>query len=153
MDSVSDAALKCGAELVVHGYVRGDRRAPGLDRVQKMGLSAKVFHAPGTSEDIAMLLADEKGASLIVAVGSHFSLIDFLDKGRGGMASTFLVRLRIGAKLVDAKGIGRLHQSRPVAREMLLLIAAALFPLAVIVYNSPLFRTLVKTFSLSWRAQ
>jgi uncharacterized membrane-anchored protein len=69
------------------------------------------------------------------------------------MASTFLVRLRIGAKLVDAKGIGRLHQSRPVAREMLLLIAAALFPLAVIVYNSPLFRTLVKTFSLSWRAQ
>ncbi len=152
MDSVSDAALRCGAELVVHGYVRGERRAPGMDRLRELGLPAKLFHAPGTSEDIAMLLADEKGASLIVAVGTHFSLIDFLDKGRGGMASTFLVRLRIGGKLVDAKGIGRLYRSRPVAREMLLLIAAAMFPLAVIVYNSPLFRTLVKTISLSWRA-
>jgi uncharacterized membrane-anchored protein len=154
MDSVSDEALRCGAELIVHGYAHGDRKAPGLARVQKLGLTAKVFYAPGTSEDIAMLLADEKGASLIVAVGTHFSLVEFLDKGRSGMASTFLVRLRIGAKLMDAKGIGRLwaQRSRPATREILLLVAAALFPLGYIASQSPLFRALFNTLRLSLRS-
>ena len=111
MDSVSDAALRCGAEVVVHAYADG--RAPGLQRVQRPG--RRRDHLPGgsaTSEDIAMLLADEKGATLIVAVGTHATLVEFLDKGRGGMASTFLTRLRLGGKLVDAKGVSRLYRSR-----------------------------------------
>lgn len=154
MDSVSDTALRCGAELVVHGYARGDRAAPGLQRVERLGLKAQVFHAPGTSEDIAMLLADEKGASLIVAVGTHFSLVDFLDKGRSGMASTFLVRLRTGSKLVDAKGIAQLmaQRNRPATREILLLIAAALFPIIAIAVYSPWFRTVINTLRLSLRS-
>jgi uncharacterized membrane-anchored protein len=155
MDSVSDEALRCGAELVVHGYVRGSREAPGLERLEKLGLSGHVFHAPGTSEDVAMLLADQLGASLIVAVGTHFSMIDFLEKGRGGMASTFLVRLLIGAKLVDAKGTGRLWTSKRGSRlsfkEALMLTLAAAFPLAVIVYYSPVFRSLINTLRLSFR--
>ena len=56
-----------------------------------------------------MLLAYEKGAALIVSVGAHFNLIEFLDRKRGGMSSTFLTRLRIGEKLVDAKGVSRLY--------------------------------------------
>jgi uncharacterized membrane-anchored protein len=154
MDSVSNVALRCGAELIVHGYTRGERAAPGLPRVEAMGLKAKVFHAPGTSEDVAMLLADEKGASLIVAVGAHFSLDEFLDKGRSGMASTFLVRLRTGSKLVDAKGLGRLwaERRRPSTREMLLLIAAALFPVGVIAVYSPWFRTVINTLRLALRS-
>jgi len=154
MDSVSDRALRCGAELVVHGYARDRRDAPGLARVQAMGLKATVFHAPGTSEDVAMLLAHEKGASLIVAVGTHYSLFDFLDKGRGGMASTFLVRLRVGSKLVDAKGIGRLwsQRSRPRTMEMLLLIAAGLFPLGVIAWHSPFLRMVANAFRLTFRS-
>jgi uncharacterized membrane-anchored protein len=145
MDSVSDAALRCGAELVVHGYAKGSRDAPGLKRLEKLGLSAQVFHVPGTSEDAALLLADESGASLIVAVGTHFSLEDFLDKGRGGMASTFLVRLRIGSKLVDAKGIGRLwsERRRPAVLELLAITAAALFPVVVVAINSPFLQTLL----------
>jgi len=145
MDSVSDAALRCGAELVVHGYAKGSRDAPGLKRLEKLGLSAQVFHVPGTSEDAALLLADESGASLIVAVGTHFSLEDFLDKGRGGMASTFLVRLRIGSKLVDAKGIGRLwsQRRRPAVLELLAITAAALFPVVVVAINSPFLQTLL----------
>src|SRR3712207_2693399 len=94
MDSVSDDTLTCGAEVVVHAYADG--RAPGLSRVQDLGVEAVTFPATGTSEDIAMLLADEKGAKLIVAVGTHATLAEFLDKGRGGMASTFLTRLRPG---------------------------------------------------------
>ncbi len=124
MDSVSDDVLCSGAELVVHAY--RDGRAPGLARVEQLGRSAALFPAAGTSEDVAMLLADDKGASLIVAVGSHATLIEFLDKGRAGMASTFLTRLRVGGKLVDAKGVSRLYRSRVSTSSLLLLPVAAL---------------------------
>ena len=110
MDSVSDDALRCGAEIVVHAY--RDGRAPGLERVRALGVEPVVFPATGTSEDVAMLLADDKGATLIVAVGTHVTLVEFLDKGRQGMASTFLTRLRVGGKLVDAKGVSRLYRAR-----------------------------------------
>ena len=120
MDSVSDGTLRCGAEVVVHAYSNG--RAPGLARVQELGVEAVVFPASGTSEDVAMLLADEKGASLIVAVGTHATLVEFLDKGRAGMSSTFLTRLRVGGKLVDAKGVSRLYRSRSSSRSLVLLV-------------------------------
>ncbi|MGY1831985.1 putative cytokinetic ring protein SteA [Geodermatophilus sp. SYSU D01180] len=124
MDSVSDHVLKSGAEVVVHAYVDG--RAPGLKRVQDLGVDAITFPAAATSEDIAMLLADEKGAKLIVAVGTHATLVEFLDKGRGGMASTFLTRLRLGGKLVDAKGVSRLYRSRISTAALVVLVLAAL---------------------------
>ena len=110
MDSVSDATLTCGAEVVVHAYRDGN--APGLERVRRLGLDPVVFPATGTSEDVAMLLADDKGATIIVAVGTHATLVEFLDKGRSGMASTFLTRLRVGGKLVDAKGVSQLYRAR-----------------------------------------
>jgi uncharacterized membrane-anchored protein len=109
MDSVSDEMLSSGAELVVHAYPDGS--APGLARLERLGLPACVFPAPGTSEDVAMLLADGLGASLIVAVGTLATLVEFLDKGRAGMASTLLTRLRVGGKLVDAKGVSHLYRS------------------------------------------
>jgi uncharacterized membrane-anchored protein len=122
--AVSDAALTCGAEVVVHAAADG--RAPGLPRVQELGVEAVVFPAAATSEDVAMLLADEKGARLIVAVGTHATLVEFLDRGRGGTASTFLTRLRLGGKLVDAQAVSRLHRSRISAPALLALVLAAL---------------------------
>jgi uncharacterized membrane-anchored protein len=103
MDSASDGALRSGAELVVHAYPDG--RAPGRERLDRLGLPYKVVPAPATGEDVAMLVAAEKGAELIVMVGSHFNLMEFLDKNRKGMSSTFLTRLRVGEILVDAKGV------------------------------------------------
>ncbi|MGH3464575.1 MAG: putative cytokinetic ring protein SteA [Kribbellaceae bacterium] len=129
MDSVKDGTLKGGAEVVVHAY--RDGRAPGSERLERLGVDASVFAAAGTSEDVAMLLADSKGASLIVAVGTHNSLVEFLDKGRSGMASTFITRLRVGAKLVDAKGVSRLYRSRVSTVQVVLLILAGLFALGV----------------------
>ena len=123
MDSVSDDVLKCGAEIVVHAYPDG--RAPALDRMQQLNLSAVTFPAAATSEDIAMLLADDKGASLIVAVGTHATLVEFLDKGRGGMASTFLTRLKVGGKLVDAKGVSRLYRQGTSGPALLFLVLSA----------------------------
>ena len=135
MDSVSDAALRCGAELIVHAY--RDGRAPGADRLDRLGLPAVTFPATGTSEDVAMLLADSEGASLIVAVGSHAALVEFLDKGRAGMASTFLTRLRVGGKLVDAKGVSRLYRSRISSMQVLLFLVAGFAALLVSLAATP----------------
>jgi uncharacterized membrane-anchored protein len=127
MDSCSDDTLRCGAELVVHAY--HDGRAPGMDRIKALGLSAVVFPALGTSEDAAMLLADSKGARLLVAVGTHASLVEFLDKGRAGMASTFLTRLRVGPKLVDAKGVSRIYRSQIKTWHLVLLVLSGVLAL------------------------
>ncbi|HLU72940.1 MAG TPA: putative cytokinetic ring protein SteA [Nonomuraea sp.] len=135
-DSVSEKALTCGAELIVHAY--RDGRAPGLERVRQLGQEAVVFPSTGTSEDIAMLLADEKGAELIVAVGTHGTLEEFLDKGRSGMASTFLTRLRVGSKLIDAKGVSMLYRSRISTSQLLLLALTALVTMGVALSASPL---------------
>ncbi|HVW80454.1 MAG TPA: putative cytokinetic ring protein SteA [Mycobacteriales bacterium] len=135
MDSVSDTALKCGAEIVVHAY--RDGHAPGLARVQELGLDPVVFPAAGTSEDVALLLADEGGAALIVAVGTHATLVEFLDKGRAGMASTFLTRLRVGGKLVDAKGVSRLYRTRIPASALVLLVLATAVAFLVALYVTP----------------
>jgi uncharacterized membrane-anchored protein len=129
MDSVSDRALRCGAEVVVHAY--RDGRAPGQARVEQLGVPHVVFPATGTSEDVAMLLSDDKGAELIVAVGTHATLVEFLDKGRSGMASTFLTRLRVGSKLVDAKGVSRLYRHGISNAQVVLLVLAGLLALGV----------------------
>ncbi|WP_067179178.1 putative cytokinetic ring protein SteA [Microtetraspora niveoalba] len=147
-DSVSEKALCCGAELVVHAY--RDGRAPGLERVRKLGQQAVVFPATGTSEDIAMLLADDKGASLIVAVGTHWTLVEFLDKGRSGMASTFLTRLRLGSKLVDAKGVSRLYRSRISTPSLLLLVATTLITIGVVLSVSPVGRIWLNGLIEAW---
>jgi uncharacterized membrane-anchored protein len=137
MDSISDAALKCGAEIVVHVYADKKRDCPGLERLRKLGLPHLEAAVPGTSEDVAMLIAYEKGAELIVAVGTHSNLIDFLDKGRRGMSSTFLVRLKVGSRLVDARGVSKLYRSRTRMTHLWKLVAAVLFVIVVVVICSP----------------
>jgi uncharacterized membrane-anchored protein len=136
-DSVSEEALACGADLVHH--VHPDGRAPGREQLLRFGVSYVEFVAEGTSEDVAMLLAAEAGAELIVAVGTHASMVEFLDKGRAGMASTFLTRLRLGPLLVDAKGVNRLYESRLRHRDLALLIGAAFLAMLVItIVSEPL---------------
>ncbi len=138
MDSAGEAALRCGAELVVHSYPDG--RAPGRKRLEQMGLPFKLVPAPGTSQDVAMLLAAEKGARLIVSVGSQFNLVEFLDRNREGMSSTFLTRLRIGEILVDAKGVSRLYRPRPGLTPLLVVIVTGLIALIAVVCVSPALR-------------
>jgi len=128
MDSVSDEALRCGAEIVVHAYPDG--RTPAAERLDELGVGYHVVPVTGVSEDLALLLAYEKGAVLIVAVGTHFNLIEFLERDRAGMSSTFLARLRVGEILVDAKGVSRLV-SRQVG--MLPFVALAVTGLGAIV--------------------
>ena len=138
MDSVTTEGLLSGAELVVHAYAGGS--APGLERIDALGLEATVFEATGTSEDIAMLLAFDRGAELIVAVGTHANMIEFMDKGRKGMASTFLTRLRVGPILVDAKGVGRLYRGRVRRGDLVMLITAALFAMVIVIALSDVMR-------------
>ncbi len=148
MDSVSDTALRCGAELIVHAY--RDGRAPGADRLDRLGLESRVFAATGTSEDIAMLLADSKGAALIVAVGTHLSLVEFLDKGRSGAASMFLTRLRVGGKLVDAKGVSRLYRSRIQTWQIVMLLVAGLLAFLVALAATPAGQAWLEVVGIRW---
>ena len=134
MDSVSDKTLRCGAEIVIHAY--RDGRAPGKERIEALNVPFVVFPAAGTSEDIAMLLADDMGAEVIVAVGTHATLVEFLDKGRAGMASTFLTRLRVGGKLVDAKGVSRLYRRRISNAQLILLAVAGLVAVAAAITST-----------------
>lgn len=149
MDSVSERALRCGAALVVHGYTDG--RAPGAELLDQLGVEYSVFASAGTSEDIAMLLAFERGASLIVAVGTHSSMVDFLDKGRPGMASTFLVRIKVGPILVDAKGVNRLYDTRVRGRDLMWMVMAAIVTLIIIAAVSEPIRTVARGLYLSVR--
>jgi uncharacterized membrane-anchored protein len=135
MDSVSDRTLRMGAELIVHAYPDGT--APGRERVQELGLPHKVVPAPGTSQDVAMLIAAEKGARLIVSVGSQYNLVEFLDKNRRGMSSTFLTRLRVGEILVDAKGVSRLYRPRPGLTPIVALFVVGVVAFVAIVALTP----------------
>jgi uncharacterized membrane-anchored protein len=146
-DSVSEQALHCGAQLIVHGYTDG--RAPGAKRLDDLDLPYSVFSAPGTSEDVAMLLAYQEGAELMVAVGAHSNMLEFLDKGRAGMASTFLVRMKVGSALVDAKGVSRLYRHSVRTSDLVWMIAAAIFTLAVALMLSEPVRLMLRAF---WRS-
>jgi uncharacterized membrane-anchored protein len=147
MDSVEDSTLRKAGEIIVHAYPDGT--APGMERIKRLGLEASIIAAPGTSEDLAFLVAYDQKAELIVAVGSHSHMIDFLEKGRKGMASTFLVRLKIGDKLVDARGLAHLYCGGVRWKYLSALLVAALFPVVVLAMMSPLVRHFF--YLLSWR--
>jgi uncharacterized membrane-anchored protein len=149
MDSVSDGALKSGAELIVHAYPDG--RAPGMDRLRTLGLDGVAWPLTATSEDLALLLAWESGADVIVAVGTHANLVEYLDKGRSGMASTFLVRLKVGSKLVDAKGVNKLYRASVGPRYLMLIVASALIVVSVVVLISPAARSFIELIVLRLR--
>jgi uncharacterized membrane-anchored protein len=149
MDSISDQTLRCGAQLIVHAYADG--RAPGMERIRALGLKAQVLPAPGTSEDVAMLLAYQLGTELIVAVGTHSNVIDFLEKGRKGMASTFLVRLKVGSILVDAKGVSELYRQKLRFRYIAQLVLAAFIPFIIVSLISPTASQFLRLFYMKLR--
>jgi uncharacterized membrane-anchored protein len=149
MDSVSDKALRCGAELLVHGY--RDGQAPGEPRLQELGVAYQIARATGISEDVALLLAHEKGSELIVAVGTHFNLIEFLERNRAGMSSTFITRLKVGEILIDAKGVSRLASRQVGIWPLVLLALAGLSAIAVAIVVSPALRHVIEYLALRLR--
>jgi uncharacterized membrane-anchored protein len=149
MDSVSDNVLRSGAELLVHGY--RDGVAPGAERARALGLRYEIVPATGISEDLALLLAYEKGSELIVAVGTHFNLIEFLERNRAGMSSTFITRLKVGEILIDAKGVSRLATRKVGLWPLVLFTLAGLGAIAVAIAVSPALRHLIEYLALRLR--
>jgi uncharacterized membrane-anchored protein len=133
--TVSDKALRGAKEVVLHSDRAG--RAVGSDRLDRIGVRSHNFSASGTSEDVALLLADLAGASLIVSVGTHATLTEFLDRHRSGLAGTFLTRLRVGPKLVDAKGVPQLYSGRVRVWHLLAVLLAGLTALVVAIAGTP----------------
>ncbi|GAB3507550.1 putative cytokinetic ring protein SteA [Amycolatopsis cihanbeyliensis] len=117
--------LKSGGEVVVPA--QPDGHAPGVERIQDLGIGAVTFPASGNAEDLALLLADAHDASLVVTVGFQATLQEFLDHGRSGSnPSTFLTRLKLGTRLVDGKAVATLHRSRVAMGAIVFLVVAAL---------------------------
>jgi uncharacterized membrane-anchored protein len=141
MDSVSDAALRSGAEVLVHAYPDG--RAPGAVRLERLGLRYETVAAAGISEDVALQLAHAKGAQLIVAVGTHFNLVEFLERDRAGMASTFVTRLKVGEMLVDAKGVSRLVNPRIGLAPLVAFALVGTAAIVVAILASPALRNVI----------
>jgi uncharacterized membrane-anchored protein len=149
MDSVSDKALLCGAEVIAHAYEDGS--CPSRKRLEDLGIHAQEWRLAATSEDLGLLLAWEKKADLIVALGTHSNLVEYLDKGRSGMASSFLVRLKVGTRLVDAKGVSKLYRSAPPLWQVPVLIGAALVVIVVVVMLSAPIRNILRILWLNIR--
>jgi uncharacterized membrane-anchored protein len=145
MDSVTDRALRCGAEIIAHAYENGTVTA--ANRMKELGLDFTTWPLAATSEDLALLLAWVKKADLIVALGTHSNLVEYLDKGRSGMASSFIVRLKVGTKLVDAKGVSKLYRAAPPAWQILAVVLASLGALVIVIAVSPPLREI---FTVIW---
>ncbi|TCP39219.1 putative membrane-anchored protein [Tamaricihabitans halophyticus] len=136
--------LKEAKEVVVPALPDG--HAPGLERIQDLGIGAVTFPASGNPEDLALLLADEHRASLVVTVGFQATLREFLDSGRSGSnPSTLLTRLKLGTKLVDGKAVSTLHRARVSLASVVLLVSAAL-----VVVLAALFVSDVGTVYAGW---
>jgi len=149
LDSVTDKALKCGAEVVAHAYEDG--KLPSAQRLEQLGIQPLIWPLAATSEDLALLLAWQKKAELIVALGTHSNLVEYLDKGRGGMASSFLVRLKVGTRLVDAKGVSKLYRGAPPSWQILVVVLAFLAAVIVVIAISKPLRDIFVVLWLSLR--
>ncbi|MDR2106435.1 MAG: hypothetical protein LBP24_03410 [Coriobacteriales bacterium] len=149
MDSVTDRALRSGAELIAHAYEDGI--VPAAERMENLGLDFTAWPLAATSEDLALLLAWVKKADLIVALGTHSNLVEYLDKGRRGMASSFIVRLKVGTRLVDAKGVSKLYRAAPPAWQILVVVLSFLAVLILIVAISPPLREMFTVIWLNFR--
>ncbi|WP_200175650.1 putative cytokinetic ring protein SteA [Tomitella cavernea] len=122
---VTAETLRCGAQVVLPADQDG--HAPGLERIQDLGIGAMTFPAAGSPTDLALLLADHHGAALIVTVGASASLDEFFDRSRGDSnPSSFLTRLKVGQKLVDGKAVATLYRSRVSGLAITMLILAAM---------------------------
>ncbi|MCL2756682.1 MAG: putative cytokinetic ring protein SteA [Coriobacteriia bacterium] len=150
MDSVTDKALRCGAEIIAHAY--DDGTCPSKERLDSLGIDAHIWPLSATSEDLGLLLAWEKKADLIVALGTHSNLVEYLDKGRSGMASSLLVRLKVGTKLVDAKGVSKLYRSTPPAWQIVVVVIAALLVMITTIMLSTPIRNIFIIIWLNIRA-
>ena len=132
---VSDKALTSSREVLLHAD--SSDRLVGAERLDRLGVRAHRIAAAGATEDVALLVADIKGASLIVTVGTHATLDEFLDRHRSGLASTFLTRLRVGPRLVDARSIPLLYAGRVRMWQLALVLLAGLAALGAAVVTTP----------------
>jgi uncharacterized membrane-anchored protein len=110
LENTSERALRSGAELVVHTSRRG--AVSSSDRLEHLGLTHATFVADCTAHDAALLLAHHSNADLIVTVGTPSSLIEFFDRGRSAMASSFLTQLAVSGDLINAKALAVLYRHR-----------------------------------------
>ena len=134
-EQMSADVLKCGAQVVLPADADG--HASGLERIQDLGIGAMTFPAAGSAADLALLLVDHHGASLIVTAGHSANIEEFFDRTRvQSNPSTFLTRLKVGEKLVDAKAVATLYRNHISGTAIALLILAVLLAVVAALWVS-----------------
>jgi uncharacterized membrane-anchored protein len=148
-DMMTADVLRCGAQVVLPADADG--HAPGLDRIQDLGIGAMTFPAAGSATDLALLLADHHGAALIVTAGHTATIEEFFDRTRArSNPSTFLTRLKVGHKLVDAKAVATLYRSRISAGAIAFLVLAMLVAIIVALWVSRADHAVLDWISSYW---
>lgn len=134
-DQMSAEVLRCGSQVVLPADADG--HAPGLERIQDLGVGAMTFPAAGSAMDLALLLADHHGAALLVTAGHTANIETFFDRTRQMTnPSMFLTRLKVGEKLVDARAVATLYRNRVSAGAIALLVLAMLMAVIVALWVS-----------------
>jgi len=134
-ETMSADVLKVGAQVVLPADADG--HADGLERIQDLGIGAMTFPAAGSAADLALLLVDHHGAALIVTAGQSASIEEFFDRSRQqSNPSTFLTRLKVGEKLVDAKAVATLYRSHISGAAIALLLMAVLLAAIAVLWVS-----------------
>jgi uncharacterized membrane-anchored protein len=130
----SRKALRSARDVVVR-VDRGGRAH--TDHLERIGVRPAHLESAATTEDIALLLADAGHASVVVGVGMHATLDEFLDRQRSGLASTYLTRLKVGHNLVDARALPLLYAGRVRPRHVFLVLLAGLIAVAAAIAVTP----------------
>ncbi|WP_435747716.1 putative cytokinetic ring protein SteA [Nocardioides sp. SYSU DS0663] len=131
------AAVLRGARDVVVRAPRGTDGDGALQTLDRLGVRPLVVRTDVTAEDVALLLAGAGGAALVIGVGLHATLEEFLDRQRSGLASTYLTRLRLGERLIDAAAVPYLYSGRVRPHHLLTVMLAGLVALGAAVGVTP----------------
>ncbi|MGE5696640.1 MAG: putative cytokinetic ring protein SteA [Candidatus Sericytochromatia bacterium] len=148
-DKMTADVLRCGAQVVLPADADG--HAPGLERIQDLGVGAMTFPAAGSAMDLALLLADHHGAALIVTAGHSATIEEFFDRTRAqSNPSTFLTRLKVGQKLVDAKAVATLYRNRISGGAIAMLVLAMLIAIIVALWVSRADQPVLDWIAMYW---
>lgn len=134
LEGVSDDVLRSAGRVLIHEPSGGNA---GQARVDALGIAHGVVDSALSSTALAILLAQTRGADVIVTVGVEASLSDYLESVQTEVAGTFLARLQAGSRLVDAPALAHVYRHRYSAWTLLLMVVSGLVALGVAVAVTP----------------
>lgn len=134
-DDFSGRMIERSGEVVI---VSPSGRLDRPEQFEAHGRQPVIFTATGTPDNLAVLLADQNEAAVIVLVGGPTRLVDLVDGDTADAAGTFIARLRAGSRVVDAQAVRWFARQRLSWFTPLLLLVAGIVAVVAAVATTPL---------------